>query len=922
MAARIRSHDWAATRLGPVEGWPQSLRSAVDIILGMPGPATILWGPGHVQIYNDAYIAIARDRHPRLLGRPIAEGWPEICRDLLTPLLQEVRAGRSTRLVGIVVSLRDAAGETVERSFDTDWSPLRDESGAVAGALQTLTDVSLHRQAEAALLANSERQFFLLALSDDMRPLTDPAEIKARACHRLGEHLRVDRAYYVAIDEAAGLASVERDYNAGQGVSLAGTHSTADFAWSMAILRRGECHAVADTQDSPLVPAAARPAFATRRIVACITAPLIKSGTLMGVLCVTEPHPRAWTASEVELLREVGERIWSATARAQVEVALRESEARLSAAFASVPAGVAIIDRTGAATTSNCEYRRFLPSGIIPSHDAPGALRWRAWDQAGQPIPPHDFPGARALRGERVVPGQEMLFTDEHGRETWTMVGTVPIVDAAGRVTGAVAVISDIDRQKRNTEALRASEARFQQFASSSSDALWIRDAATLTMEYVSPAIQTIYGVPPVALLGDLRQWAALVVPEDRALAMARVERARRGEAVTHEFRILRSSDGAVRWIRSTDFPLFGEHGGVQRIGGIAVDVTEARQAEAHRDVLMHELQHRVRNILAMTRSIADRTGDTARDVASYRDLLAGRLEVLSRVQVMLTQASNVGVDLGTMVEAEVEAQAASRGQYSVSGPALTLAPKAAEVLTLAIHELATNALKYGAFSHVHGHVAVSWSVADSAGEPWLRLDWIESGAPAPLAPPQRQGFGTILIEERIPYELQGRGLVAALPDGWRCHLEFPLRPGDSILQTDSVTTNPSITGGNPDVAGEPSLGGRKVLVVEDDFFLAKTTERALRRARGRVVGPVGQTEQALALLAQEAPHAAVVDINLGQGAEFAVAEALQEAGVPFVFVTGYNDVVIPSCFDGVERLRKPVDLREMVRSLARMGDS
>lgn len=108
-----------------------------------------------------------------------------------------------------------------------------------------------------------------------------------------------------------------------------------------------------------------------------------------------------------------------------------------------------------------------------------------------------------------------------------------------------------------------------------------------------------------------------------------------------------------------------------------------------------------------------------------------------------------------------------------------------------------------------------------------------------------------------------------------------------------------------------------KVLVVEDDFFLATDTERAVHGAGGIVIGPVGREDQALGLIAREKPDCAVVDIDLGLGPQFDVSDALRAAAVPFLFVTGYDDGVIPVRFEGVERLRKPVDLRQMVRAVA-----
>ena len=126
MADRIRAFDWASTPLGPASAWPQSLKTAVDTILEMPGPAAVRWGPRHVEIYNDAFIAIARERHPGLLGKPAAIGWADVYDEVLG-LLSAALAGRTTQLRGYV-SMVDGPAGPEERVFDADWSPLRDES--------------------------------------------------------------------------------------------------------------------------------------------------------------------------------------------------------------------------------------------------------------------------------------------------------------------------------------------------------------------------------------------------------------------------------------------------------------------------------------------------------------------------------------------------------------------------------------------------------------------------------------------------------------------------------------------------------------------------------------------------------------------------------------------------------------------------
>ena len=477
-----------------------------------------------------------------------------------------------------------------------------------------------------------------------------------------------------------------------------------------------------------------------------------------------------------------------------------------------------------------------------------------------------------------------------------------------------------VERARAET-ALRESEERFTQFANASSGGIWVRNAATLGMEYVSPAIGPIYGVELDTIGGDIEKWAALIVPDDRNIALQHIERARLGEAVVYEFRIQRLSDQAFRWIRDTGFPL-GGNGHVRRIGGIAEDVTEAKLAVEHQAVLLAELQHRVRNIMAVIRVITARTGERADSVQSYTDLMMGRLLALARVQALLTRAANVSVSIAGIVQDEVSSQAQHEGQYVLDGPDIALSPKAAEVLTLAIHELATNALKYGALSVSHGRITVKWATFEKRGTPWLAFDWTEEGAPAGAQPtadaPRRRGFGSELIEGRVPYELKGRGWVTIEPGGARCHMEFPLRESASILETDAPQ-QATVFGGALDMTGEADLSGHRILVVEDDYFLATDAVRALQGAGAEVLGPFSTEEDAKAELDEQRPDAAVVDINLGLGPSFKLATTLKDTGIPFVFTTGYDLEVIPAEFEGVERLQKPVQLRQIIAAIARL---
>jgi PAS domain S-box-containing protein len=204
----------------------------------------------------------------------------------------------------------------------------------------------------------------------------------------------------------------------------------------------------------------------------------------------------------------------------------------------------------------------------MPSRDDSQSRRWRSYDVDGQLLRPGDYPDDRALRGETVLPGIDFTHTANDGRETWIRVSAAPFRNAAGDIEGAVAILQDIDAQKRIEQAVRESEERFRQFAEYSSDVLWIL-SIDQHLEYVSPAYESIWGQPHRAR----SYWVDTIHPEDREYAAAAQRRALLGEFVVQEYRIVRP-DGTVRSIRDTMFPIRDQRGHMKWVGGIAQDIT------------------------------------------------------------------------------------------------------------------------------------------------------------------------------------------------------------------------------------------------------------------------------------------------------------------------------------------------------------
>jgi two-component sensor histidine kinase len=203
-------------------------------------------------------------------------------------------------------------------------------------------------------------------------------------------------------------------------------------------------------------------------------------------------------------------------------------------------------------------------------------------------------------------------------------------------------------------------------------------------------------------------------------------------------------------------------------------DAAELKRSRAEQRSGLIEFQHRTRNVLALVRSIIRRSGQTADSSEEFASHLEGRISALARTQGALIIDGQTGPELEDLVRTELIANAVREEQLLITGPSLRLAPRAAETMALTLHELTTNALKFGALTVPDGRIAVSWNII-SAPAPTLRWNWTESNVRIAPAEPRRRGFGRELIERVLPYELGATSRFAIAPDGVRCQIDLPL---------------------------------------------------------------------------------------------------------------------------------------------------
>jgi PAS domain S-box-containing protein len=279
----------------------------------------------------------------------------------------------------------------------------------------------------------------------------------------------------------------------------------------------------------------------------------------------------------------------------------------------------------------------------------------------------------------------------------------------------------------------------------------------------ISEGYAAIQGLPEGTTEITRSKWLADVHPEDRERMNAlrrQIFRERRDEQCL-EYRIARGGD--VRWIESRSFISYGGDGDAQRVIGVNIDVTERKRAEEHQRVLVAELDHRGKNLLATVSAIITQTEAASGSHADFAAALDRRIMALARTHELLSESNWRGVSLSEIVRREFAPYA--EGNAEIVGPSVTLRTGATQAVAMVLHELTTNAAKYGAFSNRNGRVVLRWWWQQNGSHGRLAIEWQEVGGPPVLAPNQ-PGYGTSIVRELIPFELGGAVELVFAPEG------------------------------------------------------------------------------------------------------------------------------------------------------------
>ena len=382
------------------------------------------------------------------------------------------------------------------------------------------------------------------------------------------------------------------------------------------------------------------------------------------------------------------------------------------------------------------------------------------------------------------APLQERLSADASGRAIderwhqrkdgsrfWASGLMMPLKNSAGYVK----ITRDRTEQHLADERIGASEERFRVLATNIPQ-LVFRTRPTGERTWPSPQWIDFTGqsFDESLSLG----WLDAIHPDDRGPTRLAWEEAQRTGEYYAEHRVWRKAEGGYRWhqtrARPTGSPFTGEWVGTM------TDIHDLRGYQDRQQVLLTELQHRTRNLLAVVQAIASRTMRKATSIEAFAADFEGRLRAMSRVQGILTRFDHGAVDLQSLVEAELAAHTETEptpGKIEITGQAVNLPASSAQTLGLGLHELLTNAEKYGALSQPGGRLAIRWTLEAADREPTLRFEWRESGVAMPAGGgPARRGYGSELLERALAYQLHAKTALEFGPDGVICVIEVPVR--------------------------------------------------------------------------------------------------------------------------------------------------
>jgi len=637
-----------------------------------------------------------------------------------TPMAMALRTGQPAHGLEVVVERPDGGRRIVLVQIEA----LLDEHGAILGAINCFQDISERKATEDELRRNRQ-------------DLEDFFENGAVGLHLVAADGTILRANQAELD----LLGYTADEYIGRHIA--------------------EFHA-----DAPVIKDILRRLTRGERLDKYPARLKAKDGSIKHVLITSNAHFQNGEFRNTRCFTV------DVTERYKADEALLESQQRLAVTYDQAPVGIAEVDAAGRFVRVNAALSSVLGY-------APEELVGRSFIELTHPqdrdADAQDY--ARQVQGEIAHYSTQKRFLRRDGSIVFVNVLSSSVLDQQGQFRYGVRVIQDVTERLQAEERLRESERHNRELLEALPAAIYTTDAEG-RINYYNQAAVAFSGRRPI--LGS-DEWCVtwrLFTPDGTPLPHDQCPMAvalKEGRAVRGEEAIAERPDGSRVPFIPFPTPLRDASGNVVGAINMLVDITERKRAEEHQRVLIDELNHRVKNTLATVQSIAIQTIRTSADIEIFSENFEARLLSLSKAHELLTRQAWTGVNLRDIICQELEPyHDGSALRVRLEGADLMLEPRVGLALSLVLHELTTNAAKYGALSDGQGIVTVRWTASESGSPDVLRIDWIESGGPI-VTPPAKRSFGTRLIERTMTKDLQGMAVLDFDPAGLRCVLELPL---------------------------------------------------------------------------------------------------------------------------------------------------
>ena len=775
-ATRAAEHAGSVVNGNAAVALPLGLVGAFsrELLQALPVAAYTTDAEGRITAFNEAAAALW-GRRPEL-GKTRYLGWDRLYSPDGTliphdesPMAQALQQKRPIRAVEAVAERPD--GTRV--AFLPHPTPLFDASGALIGAINILVDISAHKRTEAVQAA-------LYEFTDRLYRSKSANDVYEAALDAIAGALGCQRAAILLIDDAGVMrfAAWRRLSDTYRRAVEGHSPWTRDDRDPQPL-----CIENVETAD---FPEALKNTVRAEEIGALAFIPLLASGRLVGKFMTYYEASRVFSAAEVDLAVTIARQLGFSLEKRHAEEALRKAQQQLEEELSATQWLQQISTQLIHESDVEALYNQILDAAVVmmrsdfasmqmlyPERGELRLLAYRGFDPAAAAFWEWVRPGSGSTCGAALATGHRSIVADielsdfiagTEDLETYRRTGiravqSTPLVSRSGVMLGMISthwrephqpserdlrLLDVLARQAADLIERKQAEHADQRLAAivdSSQDAVVSKDLNGVVTTWNRGA-ERLFGYTAEEIIG--KPITTVIPPDRHHEEVGILDRIRRGEHIEHFETVRQRKDGSLVDISLSVSPVRDSAGRVTGASKIARDITEKKQAQARQELLTREVQHRTKNLFAVVLAVVSRSFVGKYTVEDAKAAVVSRLRSLGQTHIMLIEKEWQGADLTEIVRTEMTPYG---GRVQIEGPSVMLTAKAAQNFALAVHELATNAAKYGALSNATGRTRITWSTPGSNGSKRLTFRWQEEGGP-PVRAPTQKGFGSAVLEQ------------------------------------------------------------------------------------------------------------------------------------------------------------------------------